>query len=112
MAPEGFGQHDRAGYPTEGAVETQLADECHPCDRAGIQLPGCHQQSDGNREVETRASLAHARWSQIDCHPTERPGKPTREESGPNPVSRLTNRGIGKTDHREAGKSVGHVNFD
>ena len=52
MVPEGFGQHDRAGHPAEGSVETQLADECHSCDRAEIQLPGRHQQPDGNREIE------------------------------------------------------------
>jgi hypothetical protein len=52
MVPEGFGQHDRAGHPAEGSVETQLADECHSCDRAEIQLPGRNQQPDGNREIE------------------------------------------------------------
>ena len=111
-APDRFGQHHGARHPPEGAVETQLADERHPLDGSGVQLPGRHQKPDRDGQVQTGPALAHTGGGQIDGHPVAWPRQSTRKDGGPHPVPRLPHRRVGKADHREAGEAHGFVDLD
>ena len=108
----GVGQGDHAGDVAQRAVEPELATEGEGLGRGGVDLAGRHEQPHRDGEVEPGAALPHARGSQVDCHPSERPSQSARQDGSADPITCLTNRRIGQADDGETWQAVGDVDLN
>jgi hypothetical protein len=112
FAPRRGGDRQHAARRLDPAVQRQRADEQHvgnlpPPDDAG---GGEHTQRD--RQVERRALLAHVGRREIDGDAVRRELESGIANRAADPVAALADAGVGQADHREAGQSVGDVDFD
>jgi hypothetical protein len=111
--PGGHGRHhgDDPRDGPERPVEPQLAQEGAPGNGLGRQLVGCHEQPDGDGQVEPRTALADPRRSEVDGDPLGGPRQAAGEERGPDPVARLAHGRVGQSHHVERGQPGGHVDL-
>ena len=70
------------------------------------------EDPDGDRQIETGATLPNPRRSQIDGQAAEGPRQPARQDGGAHPIPRFTYRRVRETDDGEAGETVGNVDLD
>jgi hypothetical protein len=108
----GVRQRDHARDVAQRAVEPELAAEGQPRGAVRGELARGHQHPDGDGQVEPGAPFPDARRGEVHRHPAQRPGQPTREKGGPDPVTRLTHGGVGQAHNGEAGQPVGDVDLD
>ena len=100
------------GHRAKRTVEAELTREPPTPERLGVDLLGGRQHADRDREIEARATLAMGRRSQIDRHPTIRPGQAAREHRGSHPITGLTTGLIGEAEHGERGQPRTHMHLD
>jgi hypothetical protein len=109
---EGIDEREHAGHRTDRAVETELAEHPDAVEDAVGELARRRHETERDRELEPRAGLANPAGREVDGDPLLRELELRREQRGPDPFTRLADRGVRQSHDVIAGQTGRHVDLD
>ena len=110
--PRGRGDGEGAAHAVHAAVEPELAEHAPAGEVGQAEVAEGGEERQGDRQVERRALLAHARGAQVHGHPALGVLEAAVAERRPDALAALADGAVGEPDGgrvREAGR---HVDLD
>ena len=77
-----------------------------------VDLAGCRQQAERDRQVERRPRLAHVRWREVDGDAVRRKLEAGVPDGRSHAVAALAHGRVRQSHHREVGKPERHIHLD
>ena len=106
-------QWNETGHRPQRSVETQLGEESETIDAFLRDDFLHHQETDGNRQIETGAAPLHRRaHRQVDGDAAVGPWKRARQQCCPHSIAGFATRLVGLTNDGEPRKARANVHFN
>src|SRR5437667_3400080 len=106
------GDGEGAAHAVHAAVEPELAEDAPAGEVGQAEVAEGGEEREGDRQVERRALLAHARGAQVDGHPALGVLEAAVAERRPDALRALAHGAAGQADGGRVREAGGHVDLD
>src|SRR5437667_5612955 len=110
--PRRRGDGERAAPAVHAAIEAELAEDAPAGEVREAEVAEGGEEPEGDRQVEGRALLAHARGPEVDRHPALGVLEAAVAERRPDALGALADGAVREADGGRVREAGGHVDLD